>query len=144
MRGRLAGRPPAAKRPLPPQAAAGRAAESFAADWLRREKKFRLLDRNWRHGRDEIDLVAREGELLVFVEVRARSAGALVSGVHSVNRRKKEALRRCALAYLKGCRPQPRHFRFDIVEVQLNNQKPESLRHYERVPVFRKHDRPTH
>ena len=74
--------------------------------------------------------------------MRARQAGALVSGFHSIDRRKKDALRRCALAYLWQCRPMPRHFRFDVVEVELLGEEIGALRHYERVPVFRKHDRP--
>jgi len=126
------------------QQKAGNAAEDFAAEWLTSRKRFKVLHRNWRSGRGEIDLVARDRKVLVFVEVRARQAGALVSGYHSINRRKKETLRRCALAYLKQCRPYPKHFRFDIAEVELNNTTIGELRHYEQIPIFRKHDRPTH
>lgn len=128
-----------------PRDDAGAKAERYAAGWLHAEKGFRILVHNWRHKRDELDIIARDGKSLVFVEVRARKAGALVPGYHSVNRRKKEALRRCALAYLRQCRPSPDHFRFDIVEVELiNGNEIGTLRHFERVPVFRKTDRPTH
>lgn len=125
-------------------ARSGARAEEFAAEWLRREKKFHILSQNWRHKRDELDIVARVKNCVIFVEVRARSANALVSGVHSINKRKKEALRRCALAYLRQCRPVPKYFRFDIAEIELNNGKPDLLRHFENVPVFRKNDRPSH
>ncbi len=121
----------------------GRRSEHHAARWLRSEKAYRILARNWRHKRDELDIVALDGPVLVFVEVRARRAGALVPGYHSVTRRKKEALRRCAIAYLGGCRPRPAHFRFDIVEIELNNGEVLHLRHFENVPLFRKHDQTT-
>jgi len=127
-----------------PQQVAGNAAEDAAARWLAEERKFRILDRNWRGGGGELDLIARDGNVLVFVEVRARKAGALVGGYQSVNKRKRETLRKSALNYLRRCRPHPRHFRFDITEVDLNNGIVGELRHYEQVPIFRKHDRPTH
>jgi len=123
---------------------AGAKAEAHAARWLRKEKRYGILAQNWRHKHDELDLVARDKKTVVFIEVRARDSRALVSGYHSINRKKKEALRRCALAYLRRCRPHPVHFRFDIVEIELNNGEPGTLRHFENVPVFRKNDRPTH
>lgn len=50
----------------------GDAGEAFAAKFLRREGA-KILLRNWRHGRDEIDIVALDGACLVFVEVKTRS-----------------------------------------------------------------------
>ena len=72
-----------------------------------------------RDRRDELDLVCRDGAVLVFVEVKARSAGSLVPGVYTVNARKKRVLRRTAEAYLAGLRDPPRTFRLDVVEVVL-------------------------
>ncbi|MFP4352410.1 MAG: YraN family protein [Puniceicoccaceae bacterium] len=140
--GRLRPKPTSPAKPATRQERTGARAEARAAEWLQGERGSRILARNWTHGRDEIDIVAREGDVFVFVEVRARQAGALVPGFHSIDRRKKEALRRCALAYLRQCRPMPRHFRFDVVEVELLGEEIAGLRHYERVPLFRKHDRP--
>lgn len=139
---RLRPKPATPEKPPTRQERTGAKAEARAAEWLQNERGSRILARNWTHGRDEIDIVARENDVFVFVEVRARQAGALVSGFHSINRRKKDALRRCALAYLRQCRPMPRHFRFDVVEVELLGEEIGPLRHYEQVPVFRKHDRP--
>jgi len=53
----------------------GEAAESLAADFLQR-RGLTVLERNYRCRFGEIDLVARSGELLVFVEVRARTSEA--------------------------------------------------------------------
>ncbi|MBC2601479.1 YraN family protein [Puniceicoccus vermicola] len=130
--------------PLTSQQKAGAMAESYAADWLRRHKGYRILNYNWRHGHGEIDLIAKDKEVLVFVEVRARQKSALVPGYHSVTKQKRKTLRSCALAYLKQCHPSPKHFRFDITEIELNNGTVADLRHFEHIPIFRKYDRPNH
>ncbi|MFM1748241.1 MAG: hypothetical protein RLZZ188_1907 [Verrucomicrobiota bacterium] len=125
----------------------GAVAEEEAARWLERERGFRVVARNWRNPadrREEIDLVARDGEILVFVEVKSRARGALVPGYHAVDRRKKAVLRRAITAYLRALGPPPRTFRLDIVEVTppaAGAGVPEVL-HFENIPLFPKHFRP--
>src|SRR5690606_27815815 len=72
-------------------AAIGRRGER-EAEKLLKSKGFVILARNWRSGRDEIDLVCIDGKAVVFVAVRARAKDALVSGYDSIDRRKREAL----------------------------------------------------
>jgi putative endonuclease len=126
---------------------AGAEGERCAARWLERERGFRIVARNWRSPRDrrdEIDLVGRDGEVLVFVEVKARAAGALVPGYFAVDERKKRALRRAAEAYLAGLRAAPRTFRFDVVEIAWRGAgagEAADVRHFENVPLFAKHFR---
>ena len=114
---------------------------------FRSERGFRVIARNWRNPadrREEIDLVARDGEVLVFVEVKARARGALVPGYHAVDLRKKRVLRRAATAYLRSLGRSPRTFRLDVVEVATSAGDaglPE-IRHFENVPLFPKHFRP--
>ena len=100
-------------RPIP--ADLGAWGERRAEDHYRRQGG-RCLAVNWRHGRDELDLVVLEGEVLVFVEVKTRTAEIGGEGYWAVNRRKKRALRRAAGAWLRQiggtC-----HTRFDVVEV---------------------------
>ncbi len=122
----------------------GAAGERLAADWLRRERGFTLVARNWRNPhdrREEIDLVCRDREALVFVEVKARAAAALVPGYYAVNARKKRVLQRAARNYMRQLRERPRTFRFDIVEIGLpaagSNTAPQVL-HFENVPLFSK------
>lgn len=130
--------------------ARGAAGERTAAVWLERERGFRTIARNWRNPQDEreeLDLVCRDSEVLVFVEVKTRAPGALVSGYHAVNQRKRDTLRRAALAYLRRLPPpmRPRTFRFDVVEVESvakGGSAATTVRHFENVPLFRKHDRP--
>ena len=66
--------------------------ENLAADYCKRELGYAIIVRNWRYKRDEVDLICRDGEVLVFIEVRARAENALVSGFHSVGKHKKEVL----------------------------------------------------
>ena len=120
-------------------AAAGALGEQAAADYLQARHGFAIVTRNWRSPRDqrdEIDLVCRDGEVLVFVEVKARAEGALVSGFEAVNERKKRALRRAVHAYLGALTPPPRTFRFDVAEVTLTGRLPAQVMHYENVPLF--------
>lgn len=123
-------------------AGAGEEGERLAEVYLRRERGFRTLARNWRNPadtRDELDLVMRDGDVLVFVEVKARASRALVPGYYAVDARKKKVLRRCCGAYLRSTRPRPETFRFDIVEIELPEGRGEPVvRHFENVPLFRK------
>lgn len=117
----------------------GRYGEDLAAEFCTRELNYKLLIRNWSHGRDEIDLICRDGETLVFIEVRSRSDSALISGFHSVDGRKKKALLRVSKSYLKQLRNPPKHFRFDIIDIALTNGARGSVRHYANVPLFSKY-----
>ncbi len=137
----------------------GAFAERLAADWLHRERSFAVVARNWRNPRDErqeIDLVCRDGNVLVFVEVKARVADALVPGYFAVDQRKKRALLRAYKSYLARLQPKPLTFRFDVVEVaiprthrvrggsnQVENNPGDQpvVQHYENVPLFSKHYR---
>jgi putative endonuclease len=123
------------------QAEAGARGEQAAADYLQKRHGFAILARNWRSPRDqrdELDLVCRDGDVLVFVEVKARAEGALVAGFQAVDERKKRALRRAVHAYLAGLAGAPRTFRFDVVEVTLSGRLPAQVMHYENVPLFPK------
>lgn len=127
----------------------GAAGERLAAEYLRRERGFTVVARNWRSPRDrraELDLVCRDGEVLVFVEVKTRAVGALVPGYYAVGRRKKRALLRACEAYLGSLAVRPRTHRLDVVEVALpastapEGQEPE-VNHFENIPLFPKHGR---
>lgn len=119
--------------------ATGSKGEAWAEEFLLREKRFRILARNWRWEQDEIDLVCWDREVLVFVEVKTRAAGALVSGYYSIDRRKKKALRRVFGQYLKQLRRRPPStFRFDVVEVSVAAGGKPDILHFENIPLFPK------
>ncbi|MGF1453068.1 MAG: YraN family protein [Opitutales bacterium] len=102
---------------MPERARRGRDAEAFAAQELTR-KGLRIVERNWRAGRDEIDLIAWDGGTLAFIEVRARQQTARAQGVATLTKRKRTALQRAITRYCsqKGYR----NWRFDIYTVVLD------------------------
>ena len=63
---------------FPPSADTGRRGEQAAVDYLRRVG-FAILERNWRSGRYELDIVARRWDELHFIEVKTRRAGGLTT-----------------------------------------------------------------
>ncbi len=117
----------------------GETGERIAAQFLRRERGFRIVARNWRLPRDqraELDLVCRDGDVLVFVEVKTRAPDALIPGIYSVNRRKKRALLRASEAYLRLLAVRPRTYRLDVVEVALSANGDAAVLHFENIPLF--------
>jgi putative endonuclease len=122
-------------------AADGARGELAAADFLKARHGYKVVVRNWRSPRDqrdEIDLVCLDGDVLVFVEVKARAEGALVSGFQAVDERKKRVLRRAVHAYLAQLQHPPRTFRFDVAEVTLSARLPPQVMHFENAPLFPK------
>ncbi len=111
----------------------GEAGEKAAEQFLKKEKDFKIRERNWRHGRDEIDLIATQDDILVFVEVKTRRAGGLVPGYYSVDKRKKKALKRAAQAYLKTLKKHPPTYRLDVVEVNHHPDKNWEILHFSNV-----------
>jgi putative endonuclease len=117
----------------------GSRGEAAAARFLRCERGFRILAQNWHNPhdkREEIDLIAQKDGVIAFVEVKTRTAGALVPGYFAVGRRKKRALRGAIRAYLSMHFPRPRTYRFDVVEVEIGGGPP-GIRHFENVGLFR-------
>ncbi|MGJ8652895.1 MAG: YraN family protein [Opitutaceae bacterium] len=117
----------------------GQFGEDLATDYCRKELGYKVIVRNWRFKRDEVDLICQDGEVLVFIEVRARDEKALVSGFHSVGKHKKEVLLRAYKQYLNQLQNPPKHFRFDIIGVAISNNGVSEVHHYANVPLFSKH-----
>lgn len=93
----------------------GEAAERLAERHLRAHGLV-LRERNYRSPHGEIDLIMRDGETLVFVEVRQRSNPRFGSGVDSIDGRKQRRLRLTAEHYLQRQRSVPA-CRFDVVSL---------------------------
>jgi putative endonuclease len=103
----------------------GRAGEDVAALYLRLQG-FSILDRNRRGDGGEIDLLARDGRSLVFVEVRLRRAGARVGAAASISPDKRRRLRAAAsrLLHARDDLTWPgRTVRFDVVTLELAGQE---------------------
>jgi putative endonuclease len=89
----------------------------------------KFLTANYRSERGEIDLVFRDGDCLVFVEVKTRSDESWTRPAAAVNARKKKLLSQTALDYLKRLKSPPVKIRFDIVEVLLTDGEVREVRH---------------
>ncbi|MEW6034735.1 MAG: YraN family protein [Chloroflexota bacterium] len=96
----------------------GALGEKLAADLLKK-RGYRILERNYRCREGEIDIVARQGDCLVFVEVRTKTGGGFGSPEESVTAAKKGKLVTAALSYLQGHRGPPADWRIDMVAVEL-------------------------
>lgn len=102
------------------------------AERFLKQKGFTILGRRVRLDRDELDLVARSGGVLVFVEVKTRKSEEFGRAISSVDRAKRASLSRAAVHYLLKLREKPDHFRFDVVEVIGEKDKGEpEIRHIE-------------
>jgi putative endonuclease len=95
---------------------AGRAGESLAAAFLE-SLGYRILKRNLRGSGGEIDILARDGATLVFVEVKARETRAFGSALAAIDARKRARLRACAQDFLQFM-PEATKVRFDVVTLE--------------------------
>ncbi|MBI4508614.1 MAG: YraN family protein [Deltaproteobacteria bacterium] len=96
--------------------AAGTQAENLAAEYLRK-LGYVLLDRNYQIRQGEIDLVAQNGSVLCFVEVRSRSDNEYGLPEESINRTKRRRIARAAEHYLVARGRGDSTCRFDVVTV---------------------------
>ena len=92
--------------------------ENLAARFLCRQGMV-LLDRNWRCEAGEIDLVLRDGPVLVICEVKTRSSNAFGTPLEAVDARKAERLRRLGARWLSAHAVHPEDIRIDLVGVLI-------------------------
>lgn len=105
----------------------GRYGELAAASFLRVEG-CSVLRRNWRPVRGgELDMVCRDGDCLVFVEVKTRTGNGHGGARRAVNARKRALIRRGAAEWLRQL-PEPVPFRYDIVEILYRENRPPECR----------------
>jgi len=104
----------------------GQRGEAIAARHLRK-LGYKILYRNYRapHG-GEADLVCRDRDTLVFVEVKTRTSEAFGTPAQAVTLPKQRLIARGALAWLKLLDKPDIHYRFDIVEVRIEGKKIEA------------------
>src|SRR6266516_2341393 len=106
----------------------GQLGERAARKHLRRGG-LKFLTANFRSPRGEMDLIFRDGDCLVFVEVKTRSSEEWVRPAAAVNAERRRRLTRTALDYLRLLKNPQVKIRFDIVEVLLRNSEVDELRH---------------
>ena len=128
------------KKPKDTRHAKGQYGENIAARFLKKEKQYKVLSRNWTHRHGEIDIICEDKGCLVFVEVKARAAESLQPGFYAVTSKKRATLRQACKAYLNQLRLRPSSFRFDIIEIRLpiNEKENPIIHHYINSPLFSK------
>jgi putative endonuclease len=101
----------------------GHKGEDIAVDFLK-QKGYKILMRNYMTPMGEADIVAKDKNIIVFVEVKARSSDAFGQPFEAVNHRKQEKLKKIALYYLNRYQIEL-PVRFDIVSIISRNGKAE-------------------
>ncbi|MBT8220685.1 MAG: YraN family protein [Bacteroidia bacterium] len=107
----------------------GKKGEAIASEFLS-NKGYRILEHNWRHGHGEVDIIAMAGDILVFVEVKTRSANYFGEPASFVDNKKMEKLSRIASVYMEKIR-HDWEIRFDIIGVLIKGPQHAEITHYE-------------
>jgi putative endonuclease len=102
----------------------GQTGEDTAVDFLT-GSGIKILDRNYRCPPGEIDIIAKDGQSIIFVEVRTRQAKGLGTPEESITFRKRMRLVRAAQWYLKQRKLYNFTARFDVVTIRWNGENPE-------------------
>lgn len=127
-------------RSLPLHLRVGRRGELIARRHLMKSG-LKFLAANYRSPRGEIDLVFRDGDCLVFVEVKTRSSEDWARPADAVDEEKRRRLSLAALDYLRRIGNPRIRIRFDIVEVVLGDGMEPTVRHlpnaFSITPPFR-------
>ncbi|MDD4032387.1 MAG: YraN family protein [Bacteroidales bacterium] len=97
----------------------GSRGEGLACDFLI-SRGFLILERNWRHKKQEVDLIATDGQYLRIVEVKSRSLTGRIEPFEAVNKNKQNLLIKAAHAYVTQ-KKIDLEVRFDIVSIVFSN-----------------------
>ncbi len=104
--------------------------EELAAQHLQRTG-WMILDRNFRMGRKEIDLVARRGEVVAFVEVKTRAGLGYGHPLEAITWKKRREIQQVAAAWIDRKGRPGDLYRFDAVAVQVGGSEPPIVEHVE-------------
>jgi putative endonuclease len=100
----------------------GDAGEEIARQFLEK-KGFVTIERNWRCGRGEIDIIAKDDAVLVFIEVKTRRRDSFGDPEDWITRRKQSQIARTAMGYLTENGIENTECRFDVVTIDRRDEK---------------------
>ena len=100
--------------------------EQIARNFLEK-KNYKILETNWRHKREEVDIIAKDDDELIIVEVKTRSTDYFGNPEEAVDEAKQNRLIDAAEAYLEQT-DLDMEVRYDIISIILKNNHPE-IRH---------------
>ena len=104
--------------------------EHLAKEHLKK-KGYKLIESNYRCHSGEIDIVARQKNCLVFVEVRTKSTSNYGSPEESLSLAKRDHMKKCAYYYLQNHKNLPEQWRIDLVAIELD-----SLNKFKRIEIL--------
>lgn len=107
----------------------GKKGESLAVKHLKK-KGYEILETNWRFRRSEVDIIAKDGPILVFIEVKTRSYDYFGKPESFVSKRKKVLMMDAASAYMSKIN-HTWEIRFDIIGILLPKKKEAEIKHFE-------------
>lgn len=114
-----------------PKRKTGDRGERLAVEYLKGEG-YDILERNWVHGKNEIDVIAIKNEMVIFIEVKTTASDCAESfklPLEAVDRKKRKNLTDCAREYMlfrkRNINCLAEYYRFDVIEVYLNRDEPE-------------------
>lgn len=91
--------------------------ELVAAEYLKK-KGYTILERNYRNPHGEIDIIARDGDTIVFCEIKYRAGKRYGDPLEAVDARKQRRISKVALYYTAGSKaPQNVFYRFDVIGI---------------------------
>ncbi len=108
----------------------GKKGEEIAAAFLE-QAGYAVLHRNWKAGRREIDIIARQGNLLVFVEVKTRATADFGWPEAAVHTQKRRHLTAAAELFLEDYREPYFDIRFDIIALTFRDDTQYELVHFD-------------
>ncbi len=101
----------------------GKIGEKLAVDFLL-NKHYTILETNFRIGKAEIDIIAKNADFIVFVEVKTRSTFAFGNPEEGVSERKQELFQQAAENYLNENNFKNTEIRFDVISIVIQKGNP--------------------
>jgi len=107
----------------------GKKGETAAAKYLEK-LGWKILEQNYRTSRGEIDLIAQDRDLLVFVEVKSYSCRSFYLPSFSIDKNKRQCIIKAAKVYLFSKKVRDVNCRFDVVTIYKDSHGNEKIEHY--------------
>jgi putative endonuclease len=108
----------------------GKEGEEIAVQFLAK-KGFKILEKNYHYGHGEIDIIADDNGVVVFVEVKTRLNLEYGEPEYAINKKKIQQIKKMAELYLFDKEKEEADCRFDVVAIILENKVEPKITHYE-------------
>jgi len=102
--------------------------EALAVEFLTR-RRYAIVEVNYRKPYGEVDIIARDGDILVFVEVKTRKSSGFGTPFEAVDSRKQRQISRIAQEYLQSHGLLETSARFDVIAIRLDGDQPAVIDH---------------